>query len=89
MKVYGQFYGGSNYSVPYPDEYEVFDSLREARQIFDTRVYFDPHYPGVDVGLANMQLWIGEPEGDYPCDCPCDYEINMGPRGGVQQLRYR
>lgn len=89
MRCYAQFYGGSSYSHPEADQCEVFDSLKEAVQIFEYRTSRDSHFPCTDEN-ACMTVWFGEPEGDFPCDGANIYpdrQIYLGPRGGVRVER--
>lgn len=89
MRCYAQFYGGSSYSHPEADQCEVFDSLKEAVQIFEYRTSRDSHFPCTDEN-ACMTVWFGEPEGDFPCDGANIYpdrRIYFGPRGGVRVER--
>ena len=93
MKCYAQWFGGSSYAAPEADDYELFDSLGEAKREFERRADpWETYYPCVDDVPADdggpiMLVWFGEPEGMYPCDCPPDREITFGPRGGVVSNR--
>ena len=81
MKVYAQFFGGSNYACPYPDQFETFGSLREVKETLWRRVDFDPSFPCLE--NPEFLVFVGEPTGDtYP-----DYRVFVGPRGGIRQER--
>ena len=91
MKCYTQWFGGSGYSFPEADDYEVFDSLKEAKDTFYGRAH-DSYYPCVEEsepqnGGPSMLVWFGSPEGEFPCDCYPDREITFGPRGGIRVSR--
>lgn len=82
MKCYAQFYLAGCAS-PMPDEYEEFHSLSEAkrsllRQHEDVSRYAE--------GPSEMLVFLGKPEGIYPCDCLPDRVYRTGPRGGIVQL---
>lgn len=87
MKCYVQFWYGSGYSFPQPDEYEVFDSLAEVKDALWRRCDHDPYYPCANEdGGAEALVFLGEPSPDdpYPCDCHPDRRVFFGPRGGVR-----
>ena len=95
MKVYGIFHGGCNYSQNITNRsVEEFSSIKQARDIFESRADFDPYYPCVDES-AEMQLFFSDPRNDedetddeslidpgYP-----DRVLSLGPRGGVHISR--
>ncbi len=84
MKVYGLWYGGSNYSVPDVErDTEEFDSIAEAKRTFSRRYdnYDIPATPCVGDD-SEMHLFFSDPreESDpYP-----DKVLRFGPRGGVR-----
>jgi len=91
MKCYTQWFGGSGYSFPEADDYEIFESLGDAKDDFGKRLN-DPYYPCVEgsepeEGGPAMLVWFGPPEGEFPCDCYPDREITFGPRGGIRVSR--
>ena len=83
MKVYGLWYGGSNYSVGYVDsDIEVFESIEAAKATLVTR-YFNRNgqFPGVSFDETEIQLYFYDPthfHDPYP-----DRIIKFGPRGGI------
>ena len=82
MKVYALWYGGSSYAAPsIPEDIEEFDSIREARDVFESRADFDPYFPCVDES-SEMHLFFADPREsgeEYP-----DRVLFLGPRGGVR-----
>lgn len=89
MKVYGQIiYESGSYAKPQADDFEIWESLADARQSLAAC------WDDMDVDPANGQgvtlvIWRGEPEPDdlYPCDWSAhypDYMYKLGPRGGVR-----
>ena len=87
MKCYGQIiYESGSYSDPYPDDYQVWDSIGEAKDALSST------WNDMDVDPANgegvtLLLWLGEPDEEalFPCyDCP-DRVYQLGPRCGVQR----
>ena len=93
MKVYGIFHGGCNYSQTITNrDVEEFRSIKQARDIFESRVDFDPYYPCVDES-AEMLLFFSDPRNDETDDESLidpgypDMVLSMGPRGGVHILR--
>ena len=93
MKVYGIFYGGCNYSQTITNRsVEEFSSIKQARDIFESRADFDPYYPCVDEESAEMQLFFSDPRNDEDDDSLIDpgypdRVLSMGPRGGVHISR--
>lgn len=85
MKCYMQNYAECGYAYPQPDEYDEFDSIKEAMDAFDDwadevgRVY--------DRKEATAQLFLGEAEGMFPCDTIPDYTLSIGPRDGIRRTR--
>lgn len=86
MRCYLLWHGGSNYAVPYAEDAEVFDSLRQLRDSFDSRLS-DSYYPCVtddEPENGGQEGWVfftdpRELGGDlYP-----DRIISYGPRGGL------
>lgn len=80
MKVYAQFHC-PGYSTPYPDDYETFDSIKEAKEAFWRRCDFDPRFPCVDKEFAEMHLFFGLPAEQ---DCYPDRILTIGPRDGIR-----
>lgn len=87
MKVFGQIvYETGSMACPYPDDYQQWDSIKEARDSL-ARCHDDPM--GFDDEGVTLLLWKGEPEPDdiAPCDssaCPPDMIFELGPRGGTR-----
>jgi len=87
MQVYAIFHGGRSYSTYWTArDVEQFDSLREARSVFEARADFDPYYPCTDEG-AEMWLFFYNPveEGSLISDPYPDRILSLGPRGGVRE----
>jgi hypothetical protein len=81
MKVYGLFYGGSNYSAGSVEDVEEFDSIKEAKDTLWRRSDFDPMFPCVDDAQAEIQLFFTDPRDrrdPYP-----DRILKLGKRGGI------
>ncbi len=82
MKVWGMWHGGSSYSHPcVKDDVESFDSLAQAKRIFEDRYRYDLRYPCV-TAEASMTVWFRDPRDErdpYP-----DRVIELGPRGGIR-----
>ena len=58
-KVTAQFYGGSSYSLPDPDDTEQFDSMADAKIAFENRFHgWERKYPVVN-DAAWMRVWKG------------------------------
>jgi hypothetical protein len=84
MKGYMQTYDESgNHSLPFPDEYQEFQSLEHAHAIFGAWVDEVSRY--TDESNASAWLWFGEPTGQYPCDTYPDRVLSVGPRGGIKE----
>lgn len=89
MRCYGQIiYESGSYAAPFPDEYEEWNSIQEAKD------RLAGCWDDMDVDPANgqgvsLQLWLGAPpeEVPYPCDgaqSPPDRVYELGPRCGVR-----
>lgn len=82
MKVYGLWYGGSSYAVPsVPDDVEEFSSIKQAKDIFESRFEGEFGFTPCVTDESEMHLFRSEPqEGNdiYP-----DIVLSFGPRGGV------
>lgn len=92
MKTYGVYHGGRNYSTYWTNQdVEEFDSLQSARDTFESRNDFDPHFPCTDES-AEMQLFLIDPrsENSKPTDAFCDIYpdrlLTIGPRGGTVMM---
>jgi len=101
MRVYGQWFGGSSYSVPQVDEeVEVFASMSEAYTRFSDRYWFgysfDQPFTFADgqtvstrtpcVDLsAEMRLYFTDPR--EMRDPYPDRVVSFGPHGGVRVER--
>ena len=96
MKVWGLWYGGSNYVVPQRTDLEEFSSISAAKEVFWCRSDgWDPveglQCPCVDTGASaydhghgtEMQLFLTKPDPDDGNWYP-DRIIRIGPRGGVR-----
>lgn len=85
MKVFGLWYGGSSYAAPtVKRDTEDFDSIKEARESFESRYDGEPGYPAVS-DESEMQLFFYDPrksDDPYP-----DKILRFGPRGGVRTER--
>ena len=77
MKVYADWYGGPNYSVPGPDDREEFPSIAAAKCALWARSDFDPYYPCVQD--SEMHLHHAA-DSEYPFAV-----LTIGPRGGVRR----
>jgi len=82
MKVWGEWYGGSSYSVPETGrDTEEFESLKEAKSVFESRYSnWGGNTPVVDE-QSEMWIFFVDPrtvDSPYP-----DRIIEFGPRGGV------
>ena len=75
MKVFAQFYGGHSYAFPYPHEFEIFKSIKEAKDVFKNRIDFNLKYPCIDE-TASMQIYFSQR--DYP-----DRILKIGKKGGI------
>ena len=84
MKCYTQFYA-QGYSVPYPDDYQTFDSLQDVMGELQARMDFRKMYPCLEYD-AHFLVWLGKPEGQFPCDCDCypDRKVYFGPRKAIK-----
>ena len=83
MKVTWLWHGGRNYTVPYPDEGETFESMKAARAEFYDRAH-NPYYPCCypdteENGGPSAWVFYGTEVGDCP-----DKIMSFGPRGGVK-----
>ena len=93
MKCYGLFHGGGSYSPWVCNrDIESFDSIQQAKYIFEARLNFDPHFPCVDEEQATMILFFddprteGEPDDFIDTSLP-DRLLETGPRGGILYQR--
>lgn len=80
MKVWAQWYGGPSYRMPDYDEYEEFDSIKQAKFVFWCRDS-DSRFPCVSMEEAEMFIFLTDPmesQDRYP-----DFSFRFGPRGGV------
>lgn len=92
MKVFGLFYGGSNYGLPdltSRDDVEEFFSIQHAMDSLRDRLH-DPFYPCVeavppDLGGMYMQLFRDDPYENH--DLMPDYQIEFGELGGVNKVK--
>jgi len=89
MQVYGIYHGGHSYSTRVTNQdIEEFNSLKHARDIFESRNNFDPYYPCTDE-TASMWLFFTDPSNhELPDDALIDSGypdrvLEVGPRGGV------
>ena len=86
MKGYMQLFDESgNHSIPFPDEYQEFQSIKHARAIFEHWADYIERYS--DRQNAKAWLWFGEPEGLFPCDTMADRGLYIGPRGAIREER--
>jgi hypothetical protein len=79
---------GYSYAPGYihePGDVEFFNSVKAAEDTFARRVTFDSRFPCTDSEVATAHLYRVNGEGQYS-DCP-DYEVTVGPRGGVRITR--
>lgn len=82
MKVYGLWYGGNSYAVPsVPDDVEEFSSIKQAKDIFESRFEGEFGFTPCVTDESEMHLFYDEPqEGE---DINPDVVLSFGPRGGV------
>lgn len=73
-----------SFAAPYPDDYATASSLRELRNALGR---WDDTVQQYSEARGELLVWRGEPEGALPCDCPPDFQMTLGPRGGVVVLR--
>ena len=88
MKCYAQFYYGSGYATPEADDYEQFASISDVGEALYSRADQDPFYPCVEQSETSALVFLGEPDGMFPCDTDPDYRITIGPRGGIRRERW-
>lgn len=82
MKGYIQFFDNSgNHAAPMPDDYETFETLIEAKRMFESWSEQVGRYSGIQ--NAEAIYFLGEPEGLFPCDTYPDGGFTIGPRGGI------
>jgi hypothetical protein len=82
MKCYIQFFDESgNHAAPYPDDYETCATLADARAAFGA--WADEVASYAEPQAASAVVYLGEPEGAFPCDCYPDLTMSVGPRGGI------
>jgi hypothetical protein len=79
MKCYAQLFGSQ------ADEYEVFSSLKDMCDLLYWRLKFDPEYFCLE--SPEFLVFVGTPDGIYPCDACPDYRVYVGPRGGIRKER--
>ena len=60
-KVYGLWLGGSSYSHPYMEDLEEFESLENAKNVFENRLHNQREYPCVDEDNCTMQIFFDDP----------------------------
>lgn len=86
MKCYGQIiYESGSYRVPGPDEFETWSSIKAAKQ--SLAMCWDDIDAEEGVSLL---LWVGEPEGEAPCDMSTRYPDKvfwLTARGAVRESR--
>jgi hypothetical protein len=87
MRVTMFWHGGSNYAcfdTHNPKDAEEFNSIGEARRVFESRADFDPYYPCVE----SPEAWLckGSAKSNLGAEYP-DYVLSIGPRGGVHCSR--
>lgn len=83
MKCYGLWYGGSSYAPA--DQFnkkdiDEFDSLTQAKNVFESRYNYNPYYPCVD---DDAEMWICFYDPFEVSDVYPDRIIKFGPRGGI------
>ena len=81
MKITAQFFA-SGYADPQGDDVEHFKSFKDAKDALWRRSDFDPYYPCVGDD-ATMRLWVGTL--DDVTDVYPDFELTIGPRGGIRK----
>lgn len=93
MKVWMLWHGGVNYSHGYiADDTEAFESLAEAKRVFDSRAdSWNTYYPCVDRipaedGGPSAWIFFYDPnaEENGPGDPYPDRVLEYGPRGGLR-----
>jgi len=80
MRIYVQFFC-PGYSAPWPDQYDEYSSIKDAKDAFWRICNFDRRYPNVDPERAEFRVYFGPPAEQ---DCEPDRIIRMGPRGGIR-----
>lgn len=90
MKTWMLWHGGPNYRPSaIPDDLEIFDTLRDAREAFEHRAgSWDAYYPGVKAAPPDQDgptawLYFYDPTGEldpYP-----QRILECGPRGGLRE----
>ena len=87
MKVYALWHGGSSYAVgSIPEDVEVFDSLREARSIFQRR-HDSGSWDGTPLSTPcvddSSTMWIFFADPSDSNDPYPDRVFSFGLRGGI------
>ena len=90
MTVWGLWDGGAGYEPGGTESVERFDSLAEAREVFEGR-YRDGHWrdygtgltPCVDQESTHLLLFKDNPDFADSWDLIPDWILKFGPRGGV------
>jgi hypothetical protein len=81
MKVWGLWYGGGSYAAPEVErDTEEFDSIKQAKAVFEHRAGSDPFYPVVD---ESTEMWLFFADPRLMDDVYPDRILKIGPRGGV------
>lgn len=84
MIVYGMWFGGSGYAPPTAEDLERFDSIGQAKRVFEARYDGDGGYtPCVDQDTTEMWLFYGPKPPEDNGDMYPDRIMRFGPRGGV------
>lgn len=81
MKVWCQFHA-EGYGNPYPGDYEVFRTLKDAKTALWRRFDGERAFPCVGDD-ACFTVYTTKPDGDgqdYP-----DFLLTIGPRGGIRK----
>jgi hypothetical protein len=83
--IYGTWYGGTNYTFPSMSDVEQFKSIKEAKNVLQSRRHnYDGKTPCVS-NNCNITLYFYDPRKErdpYP-----DRILTFGPRGGIVEER--
>ena len=81
MNVTVQFDYGYNYAAPSGKHCERYGSIKEAKEVFSSRLDFDPRFPCVDSETSHMLVYFGlhkDVTDFYP-----DRSYAVGKKGGI------
>lgn len=81
MYYYQEVTESGSFSLPFPDEFETAETMRDLMNAFYD---WQKVVRQVSDEPVALHVFKGEPEGMYPCDCPPDFVLQSGPRDGCQ-----